>query len=37
MVVLGATGSVGSQTLEVAAHLGLDVVGLAARDPGDRL
>lgn len=33
MVVLGATGSIGTQTLEVADHLGIDVVGLAARNP----
>ena len=33
MVVLGATGSIGTQTLEVADHLGIDVVGLAARSP----
>jgi 1-deoxy-D-xylulose-5-phosphate reductoisomerase len=33
LVVLGATGSIGSQTLEVADSLGFDVVGLAARDP----
>jgi 1-deoxy-D-xylulose-5-phosphate reductoisomerase len=37
VVVLGATGSIGSQTLEVADRLGLDVVGLAARRPGDEL
>jgi 1-deoxy-D-xylulose-5-phosphate reductoisomerase len=30
VVVLGATGSIGRQTLEVAAHLGLEVVGVAA-------
>jgi 1-deoxy-D-xylulose-5-phosphate reductoisomerase len=33
LVVLGATGSIGSQTLEVADSLGFDVVGLAARYP----
>jgi len=33
VVVLGATGSIGTQTLEVADHLGIDVVGLAARSP----
>ena len=33
MVVLGATGSIGTQTLEVADHLEIDVVGLAARNP----
>ena len=37
VVVLGATGSIGSQTLEVARHLGLDVVGLAARSPSPAL
>ncbi len=31
LVVLGATGSIGRQTLEVARWLGLEVVGLAAR------
>lgn len=30
VVVLGATGSIGSQALEVAAELGIPVVGLAA-------
>ncbi len=30
LVVLGATGSIGRQTIEVAQHLGLDIVGLAA-------
>lgn len=33
LVVLGATGSIGAQTLEVADHLGLPVIGLAARHP----
>ncbi len=33
VVVLGATGSIGSQTLEVADNLGLEVAGLAAREP----
>ena len=37
VVVLGATGSIGSQTLEVARQLGLDVVGLAARSPSPAL
>jgi 1-deoxy-D-xylulose-5-phosphate reductoisomerase len=37
IVVLGATGSVGRQTLEIAAHLDIPVVGLAARQPGARL
>ncbi len=31
LVVLGATGSIGRQTLEVARRLGLEVVGLGAR------
>jgi len=31
LVVLGATGSIGGQTLEVAEQLGMPVVGLAAR------
>ena len=33
MAVLGATGSIGTQTLEVAARLGLEIVGVAARRP----
>ncbi|HEY4584153.1 MAG TPA: 1-deoxy-D-xylulose-5-phosphate reductoisomerase [Acidimicrobiia bacterium] len=37
VVVLGATGSIGSQTLEVADSLGFEVVGLAARDPSPGL
>lgn len=37
VVVLGATGSIGTQTLEVAGTLGLQVVGLAARDPSPQL
>ncbi|MEX1134427.1 MAG: 1-deoxy-D-xylulose-5-phosphate reductoisomerase [Acidimicrobiia bacterium] len=37
VVVLGATGSIGSQTLEVAGNLGFEVVGLAARDPSPGL
>ena len=37
VVVLGATGSIGSQTLEVALGLGLEVVGLAARHPGPKI
>ncbi len=37
IVVLGSTGSIGTQTLEVAANLGLDVVALAANQPGDLL
>ncbi len=31
LVVLGATGSIGRQALQVAHHLGIEVVGLAAR------
>ena len=37
VVVLGATGSVGRQTLEVADRLGFSVVGLAARRAGREL
>ena len=37
VVVLGATGSIGRQTLEVADRLGIAVVGLAARRAGDEL
>lgn len=37
LVVLGATGSIGSQTLEVARERGSDVVGLAARRASDEL
>lgn len=37
LVVLGATGSIGRQTLEVAAHLGLEVAGLAAFHPSREL
>jgi 1-deoxy-D-xylulose-5-phosphate reductoisomerase len=33
VVVLGATGSIGRQALEVAGHLGREVVGLAVRTP----
>ena len=36
VVVLGATGSIGSQTLEVAASLGLEVAAIAARKPSRR-
>ena len=35
MVVLGATGSIGTQTLEVADSLGIEVTGLAARSPSE--
>ncbi len=37
VVVLGATGSIGSQTLEVADNLGLEVAALVARRPGQAL
>ncbi len=37
LVVLGATGSVGRQTLEVADELGYRVVGIGARAPGPEL
>lgn len=37
VVVLGATGSIGTQTLEVVAALGYQVVGLAARRPSPEL
>jgi 1-deoxy-D-xylulose-5-phosphate reductoisomerase len=34
VVVLGATGSIGRQTLDVADALGVEVLGLASRHPG---
>ncbi|HUG09276.1 MAG TPA: 1-deoxy-D-xylulose-5-phosphate reductoisomerase [Acidimicrobiia bacterium] len=37
LVVLGATGSIGIQTLEVADNLGLEVAVLAARRPSEEL
>jgi 1-deoxy-D-xylulose-5-phosphate reductoisomerase len=37
VVVLGATGSIGRQALEVARHLGLAVCGIAARRPSTHL
>lgn len=37
LVVLGATGSVGRQTLEVADELGYRIVGIGARTPGPAL
>ena len=37
LVVLGATGSIGRQTLQVAQRLDLDVVGLAARGASNDL
>ncbi|MGB7860408.1 MAG: 1-deoxy-D-xylulose-5-phosphate reductoisomerase [Acidimicrobiia bacterium] len=33
VVVLGATGSIGTQTLQVATSLGIQIAGLAARRP----
>ncbi len=37
VVVLGATGSIGSQTIEVANALGMEIVALAARSPSVKL
>jgi len=37
LVVLGATGSIGGQTLEVANRLGLEVAAIAAGSVSDRL
>ena len=37
VVVLGATGSIGSQTIEVALSLGLEIIALAARSPSPKL
>ncbi|MGF1617664.1 MAG: 1-deoxy-D-xylulose-5-phosphate reductoisomerase [Acidimicrobiia bacterium] len=37
VVVLGSTGSIGKQALEVADHLGLEVRAIAARTPGEAL
>jgi len=37
VVVLGATGSIGSQTIEVTVSLGLEIVVLAARSPSPKL
>jgi 1-deoxy-D-xylulose-5-phosphate reductoisomerase len=37
VAVLGSTGSVGRSALDVAAHLGLEVAGLAARASGAEL
>lgn len=36
-VVLGATGSIGRQAIEVAAELGLEIAGIAARSGSDGL
>ncbi|MGH8949528.1 MAG: 1-deoxy-D-xylulose-5-phosphate reductoisomerase, partial [Acidimicrobiia bacterium] len=37
LVVLGATGSIGSQTIEVATALGMEIAALAARSPSTKL
>lgn len=37
VVVLGATGSIGGQAIEVAAALGLQIVALASRAPSDEM
>jgi 1-deoxy-D-xylulose-5-phosphate reductoisomerase len=37
LIVLGATGSIGTQTLEVADRIGAEVVGLASRTPSEDL
>lgn len=37
VVVLGSTGSIGKQALEVADHLGLEVKAIASRTPGEGL
>lgn len=37
VVVLGATGSIGTQTIEVAANLGLEIAALAAKEPSAKL
>jgi 1-deoxy-D-xylulose-5-phosphate reductoisomerase len=37
VVVLGATGSIGSQTIEVATALGLPIVAIGARSPSPKL
>ena len=37
LVLLGATGSIGTQTLEVASRIGVEVAGLAARSASDRI
>ena len=37
LVVLGATGSIGRQTLEIAEQRGLQVIGLAARSASEEL
>jgi 1-deoxy-D-xylulose-5-phosphate reductoisomerase len=37
LVVLGATGSIGRQTLDVAERIGVPVIAIAARRPSDAL
>lgn len=37
LVVLGVTGSIGRQTLDVADRIGATVAGIAARNPSDEL
>lgn len=37
LVILGATGSIGRQTVEVAARIGVPIVALAARTPSEAL
>jgi 1-deoxy-D-xylulose-5-phosphate reductoisomerase len=37
LVVLGATGSIGSQTIEVATALGMPIVAIGARSPSAKL
>jgi len=37
VVVLGATGSIGSQTIEVATSLGMEISAVAARSPSPKL
>jgi 1-deoxy-D-xylulose-5-phosphate reductoisomerase len=37
VVVLGATGSIGTQTIEVATSLGIEILALAAKSPSPKL
>ncbi len=37
IVILGSTGSIGTQTVDVAKHLGLEVVGISASSNADLL
>ena len=37
IVILGSTGSIGTQTVDVARHLGLEVVGISAHSKADML